>query len=254
MNPVTEYRIIYRNLFSGDDFHFEVVPGKRKYKASTRQLINEAWQDAKLNPDLDIFNGQIISLHSIFMKNDTRTGRNALFLKVQATDYKSFYGTNVCNPNRLPKTELANALSVCAVVETSEGTVFTGRRNEKLAETSGVWHVPGGTFNAVQNPLDIMLKELSEELNIAPEDIQYSICLGFGENLLMKKPEFLCYYHLKLSEQELIAKMEFASDKDEHTEYAFVPMEELENFISIHPFAPIGKAAVELYLDYISSN
>jgi len=251
MNHVTEYSIIHTGLFQEEDFHFEVEPGIRKYEHATVKMIQEAWQEAKLNPDLTLFNGKVISLLSVFMTANTYTGRNNLFLKVQETDYKSFYGTNVCNPTRLSKTELASALAVCAVVETNDGMVFVGKRSDKLAETSGLWHVPGGTFNEVTDPISLMRKELKEELNIIAYDIQFGICLGFGENLLMKKPEFLCHFHLKLSSKELSHKMYDAPDTNEHTEFVFVPMEELQVFTEIHPFAPIGKAAVQLYLEHI---
>lgn len=254
MNHVTDYQIIYKGVFTEADFSFDVIPGKRKYQDATRKLINEAWQDARLNPNLDIYNGKVISLITIAMTNNHATGRDHIYLKVQATDYKSFYGTNVCNPRIISKPELSNVLATCAVVETVEGSVFVGKRNEKLAETSGVWHVPGGTFNVVINPIALMKNELSEELNVADNDIQYAVCLGFGENLVMKKPEFLCYFHLNLTEQQLSDKLINAKDLDEHTEYVFVPMEELEDFIEIHPFAPIGKACVRRYLEYINSS
>jgi 8-oxo-dGTP pyrophosphatase MutT (NUDIX family) len=251
MNYVTDYKIIYAGKFTEEDFHIDVKPGLRKYKAYTRQLINEAWEEAKLNPSLDIFNGKVYSLLSIFMTVHPDTGKDHIFLKVQQSDYKSFYGTNVCNSYRLPKTELANALAVCAVVETTDGMVFTGLRSIRLAETSGVWHLPGGTFNEIMNPIAVMTRELSEELNIDGSDILSALCLGFGENLVMQKPEFFCYFHLRLSQKQLSQKMLRAQDKDEHTETAFVPLEELLYFSEIHPFAPMGRAAINLYLDYI---
>ncbi len=251
MNYVTDYKIIYKGIFQEEDFRFEIVPGVRKYKTDAMKLINEAWQEAKFNPIIDIYNGKVISLLSSFMTSNAETGRDQLYLKVQRTDYKSYYGTNVCNPYRIPKTELSNVLAACAVVVTKDGTVFTGLRSDRLAEVSGVWHVPGGTFSEVINPIEMMRKELKEELNISAEDIKKAVCLGFGENLIMRKPEFLCYFHLKLTEKQLIDKMPDAVDKDEHTEYAFVPIEELQNFIEIYTFAPIGKACITRYLEYI---
>lgn len=253
MNHATDYQIMYTGVFTEADFHFDILPGKRSYKAATRKLINEAWQEAKLNPNLDIFNGKVLSLISAVMTSNHETGRNQFFLKVQETDYKSFYGTNVCNTRAIPKPDLANALAACAIVETVEGTVFAGLRSESLAETSGVWHVPGGTFMEPINPIDLMKKEMAEELNIDESDIQSALCLGMAENLIMKKPEFLCYFHMNLSEWELSDKLLDAPDKDEHSEFVFVPMEELQDFIEVHCFAPIGKAAVKLYIDYVSS-
>jgi len=252
MTSATDYKIIHKGVFWENEFIIDVVPGKKQYKAETRRLINEAWQNAKLNPYLDIYNGDIISLVSIMVAPNKEIGSLCFYLKVQVTDYKCFYGTNICNTNNLPKSELSNALAACAVVENMEGTIFIGKRSERLAETSGVWHVPGGTFDIVTNPIALMKRELTEELNIEDKDIRQSLCLGFGENLIYKKPEFLCYFHLRLTEKQMKAKLKKAKDKDEHTEYVFVPSEDLHNFVTVHPFAPIGKAAVELYLTYIS--
>jgi 8-oxo-dGTP pyrophosphatase MutT (NUDIX family) len=253
MNNATDYKIIFKGLFTEADFHFEVLPGKREFKPETRKLINEAWQDARLNPDLNIYNGPVISLISIAQTHCKENDREQIYLKVQETDYKSFFGTNVCNPRSIPKPELSNALAACAVVETKEGSVFVGLRNPKLAETSGLWHVPGGTFDEVINPIALMRRELKEELNIEDNDIQFAVCLGFAENLLMKKPEFLCYFHLKLDESQLSYIMPDAKDKEEHTEHVFVPMEELQDFVDVHPFAPIGKACIMRYLEFIEA-
>lgn len=254
MNPVTDYRILFTGCFTDADIHIEVAAGKRQYKAATRRLINAAWQDARLDPGLQIFNGPVFSLLSILQSRGQTSAKDELFLRVQATDYKAFFGTNISNAHRLPGTELANPLAVCAVVETTDGTIFAGKRNTKLAETSEVWHVPGGTFNRVAGPLAIMQDELAEELNITESDVSKAFCLGLGENLLYLKPEFLCYFHLNLSEKQLADRILEAKDRDEHTEIAFVPMEELADFNLIHPFAPMGKAAINLYLDYIGRN
>ncbi len=253
MKHATDYQIIYKGLFSETDFRFEVIPGKRKYNASTRKLINEAWQEARLNPDLHIFNGKVISLLSADIHHDEVSDRDKMLLKVQATDYKSSYGTNISNPLIIPKDELANVLSACAVVETTEGSVFVGKRNPNMAETADLWHVPGGSLHKVINPIAFMQIELEEELNVVSRDIQYAVCLGFGENFVTRKPEFLCYFHLNLTEKQLSDKLIDAKDKDEHTEYVFVPMEELDDFIGIYPFAPIGKACITRYLEYIQS-
>jgi 8-oxo-dGTP pyrophosphatase MutT (NUDIX family) len=250
MKANTEYRIIQSGCFTEQDFEFILLPGKRTYTPKVRKLIKTAWDDARLNPELILFNGKTISLMDSFNTEDPeRHGK--MLLTVQETDYRSFYGTNLNNPFIIPKVQLANPLAACAVVETIEGTVFVGERSKRLAEVSGLWHVPGGTLDEVINPIDFMKQELHEELNISSDDIQSAVCLGLAENMLMLKPEFLCYFHLKLSERELTAGILTAKDREEHTDFVFVPMEELNYFVSMHPFAPIGKAAIQRYLEYI---
>ena len=247
MSTNSEYRIIYNGCFKRQDFEFRLLSGKRSYSPKIKKMIKHAWDEARLDPDLILFNGKVISLINAEMIGQR------MFLTVQETDYKSFYGTNLSNPFTVPYAQLANPLAACAVVETIEGTIFVGKRNKYLAEVNGFWHVPGGTLDEVINPIDFMKRELSEELNIESGDIQSDVCLGLAENLLMLKPEFICHFHLKLTENEVAAKIIHAKDRDEHTEFVFVPMEELAYFVTVHPFAPIGKAAVQLYLEYITS-
>jgi ADP-ribose pyrophosphatase YjhB (NUDIX family) len=254
MNHVTEYQVIYTGAFTEEDFHFDVVPGKRVYPVKIRHLISVAWREARLNPDLTLFNGPAVSLLSAVMTRHPDNHRYRLYLKVQATDYKHFYAISTLSPNLIYKSDRANALAACAVVETTDGTIFVGRRNQNLAEEGGMWHIPGGTLEHAINPLDFMRQELDEELNIQAKDIQSAVCLGFAEHDLKNKSEFLCYFHLNLSERQVTRKLADAEDRDEHDEFVFVPLEELEDFTDIYPFAPIGKAAVRLYLDFVTNN
>lgn len=254
MNVNPEFRIIHKDCWGRDDFIFTRIAGKRSYDEPTKDLIRAAWAAARINPHLILFNGRVLSLLEADLRENPATGRSQLCLQVQYSDYKSFYGTNLSNPYRLGKEKLTNPLAACAIVETLEGTVFVGERNPNLAEVSGFWHVPGGTLDGVINPIDFMSRELSEELGITAKDIQSAVCLGLAENLIMRKPEFLCYFHLSISEQEVVAKLAGAVDKHEHKDYVFVPVEELADFVLMHPFAPIGKAAVQLYLEFVNSH
>jgi len=251
MFPGAEYRILHRGVFAAEDFILHRLSGKKRFSATTRRLINAAWQEARLNPHLDIYNGEVWCLERWECHAEPTIDRPKLHLYLRQSDYKSFYGTNIRHAALLPSDQLSNALAACVVVETTEGSIFVGRRNPRLAETSGVWHVPGGTFDQPINPLALISRELKEELNLDSEDFQALVCLGLGENLLYRKPELLCYAHLHLNERQLASKLKDAIDLHEHSEHVFVPVEELADFVRIHPFAPIGKAAVEVYLQYI---
>ncbi|MDD2331903.1 MAG: NUDIX hydrolase [Candidatus Cloacimonetes bacterium] len=265
------FRIIHRGLFATGDFEIELLPGKKSYPADVKKLINCAWQEARLNPDTRLYNGRVLSYIGSEIK-PSPDGRAILRLSLQETDYKSFFGTNVQNANLIADpASLANALAVCALVETFDATVVIGKRSNTLAEGKGLWHVPGGTLElktqwkdqlplmkqlglgsrkiSTLNPILTMLRELKEELNLEYGDFIFCHCLGLGENLGMKKPEILCHFKTKLSSQELSARTTEAIDCSEHSEILFVPVEDLRDFICMNPFAPIGEAAISLYLE-----
>ena len=264
------YRIIHELALRPQDINFQVTRGKKQYPPEIKELITAAWKVAKTNPELQLFNGCVAAYldSTVVSQPDSAMG---LQLTVQETDYKSFYGTNVKNVHQIyDDNHLARALAVCAVVETIDATVIIGNRSKTVAEGSELWHVPGGTIEypklsavdtdilhrlglphtleAALNPFYTMLKELTEELNIGINDYLSLVCLGLGENLEMKKPEFLCHFRLRLSAAEVRSRLAAAPDAGEHSEILFVPLEECSDFVRTHPFAPIGQAAIELYI------
>ncbi len=265
-----EYTIHHQGVYTADQIEIEILPGKKQYPLQIRELISAAWQNARLQPDLHIYNGKVAALCGYHTDGDS------LRVSVQETDYKSFYGTNVKNVHQIQdKEHLANAVAACAVVETTDATILVGKRGSRMAEGRELWHIPGGTLefpkslkiqtelikclglplhkSSALNPVLTMVRELKEEFNLSPGDIPHRLCLGLGENLQMKKPEFLCYFRLNLSSMEVKSKMASASDADEHSQISFVPVEEILDFAEVYPFAPIGKAALRVYWDFIST-
>ncbi len=265
-----DYKIHHRGVYRAEQICFELLPGKKAYPAQIKELIAAAWQHARTQADLHIFNGRVAALHGYSICGDT------MQITVQETDYKSFYGTNVKNSHQiLESSHLANALAACAVVETTDATILVGKRNSHMAEGQELWHIPGGTLEfpkdykrqkdliselglpftkaSVLNPVLTMVRELYEEFNLTPDCIPHRLCLGLGENLEMKKPEFLCYFKLNISSQQVKARMASAADADEHSEISFVPIEEIFEFSALHPFAPIGKAAIQVFWEFITN-
>lgn len=223
-------------------------------------MIDEAWEDARLDPNLNLFNGNVLTLRSASKVDEF------LDVRLGVTDYKSFYGTNVRNFHCLPKAQLADAIAVCGTVLSSDQTVIMCKRSRKVAEGQDEWHVIGGTmeislpgyqelahnpdqdFQAAVNhefgPFNRMQKELEEELALSPDDIEIMVCTAIGENLRIGKPEFLMTVMTRLDSAQLIDNAQRAVDRDEHTEILAVPIEEIPNFCEMYPVAPIGKAAL----------
>ncbi len=262
------YLIHHRGVYTSNQISFQILPGKKQYPQQIKELIHAAWKNATSNPGIHIYNGKVAGLHSFAATQDS------LHLVVQETDYKSFYGTNVKNAHQIwQHQDRANALAACAVVETTDATIIVGKRNSTMAEGSGLWHIPGGTLEfsksagalrslmqelglplcpeSALNPILTMMRELKEEFNIEMGEIPFRLCLGLGENLLMKKPEFLCYFRLSLSSTEVRERVKEARDANEHSKISFVPQEEILDYCAAYPFAPIGKAAITRYWEYV---
>lgn len=261
-----DFKLIQEGWFEEDDVVLELYSGERYYSPEVQKLIADAWQEARLDPNQNLYNGVVLSMIA-----NSSVG-NTLRVQCMHTDYKSFYGTNVCNYAEIgDPIQCANALAVCAVVESRDGNILIGRRSGKVAESKGLWHVPGGTLevspelerhaNAIKlrskyllNPFRQMEQELEEEFGIVVGDISFSVCLALAENILIGKPEFLCYFHLNIDSSEMSKRIETAKCREEHEEILHLPLEEIESFVQSYPVAPIGKAALYCYLNYLQSN
>jgi 8-oxo-dGTP pyrophosphatase MutT (NUDIX family) len=261
-----DFRLIHAGWFREDNVVIELVAGERYFSPDVEELIEEAWLEARLDPYLDLYNGKALSMIA------SSVTKGILKVQTMRTDYRSFYGTNVRNFSRINDPRLcANALAVCAVVESRDGNILIGRRSAKVAESSGFWHVPGGTMevspelniyaNALKlrsrnllNPFRQMERELEEEFGLRLMDIGWSVCLALGENLRIGKPEFICYYHLNIDSVDVQKRIETATNRDEHDEILHLPMEEIESFVQSYEVAPIGKAALHCYMHYLQSH
>jgi len=241
-----DYIIHINQEFKENQIILHDLHKKKIYPPHVQNLIDSEWQEVKKNRDILIFNGPVSCLDSFTLVE------NNLHIDYCESDYKSYYGTNIRNSRTLKgNAELANTLAVCTVVETSDQKIIIGKRGSHLAEGTSLWHVPGGTieyyFDRVNHPFEVMKRELLEELNL--QNITSMICLGFGENLNFKKPEFLLYTKTELNSIEIAASLHGASDYNEHSEIRFIPRDLIKDFISNNNFTEIGTAAIQLYLE-----
>ncbi len=255
---VKDFRIIHRGCYTPGEVSILASPDVKRFSASTQRLIKAAWESAKLDPDLNLFNSRVLS-YAGYSKR-----REGLAVKVQITDYKSFYGTNVCNHATLPKDQLANALAVCGVVISKDGAILMGKRSTQVAEDRQHWHVIGGTMELSRNlfgyrvdrqrferqclleldPTLHIMRELNEELGIDPFDVCDIVCMGLGENLLIGKPELLMLVNVTLTARQLRECAPHAIWQGEHSSLITLPLEDIAMFVHDYPVAPIGKAAL----------
>ncbi len=242
------YKILCRGIFKENDILMRDTLIRKSYSNEVNLLIEQAWKDVSSNSEVFIFNGKVSCLDSWELVKDTLT------VNYCESDYKSYYGTNIKNINKISdKNSLANTLAVCSVVETVDKKIIVGKRGKHLAEGRALWHVPGGTLEyypeRINHPFEVMKRELVEELNL--HEIHDMICLGFGVNLSLNKPEFLLYTKTKLTSKEIEREISKASDYDEHSEIRFIDIKEINGFIQKHIFTEIGQAVLSLYLEHI---
>lgn len=241
-----DFIIQIKQCFAEEEILLHDLQEKKLYSPKIQALIESEWNEVIQNKEIFIFNGAISCLDRF------EVVENKLHIYYYESDYKSYYGTNLKNSKNLKdKSELANTLAVCTVVETADEMIIVGKRGKHLAEGTSLWHVPGGTLEyypeRVNHPFEVMRRELLEELNL--KDISKMICLGFGENLSFRKPEFLLYTRTNLTSAAIKADLKNASDFNEHSEIRFIPRKDISEFMISHNFTEIGTAAVQLYLE-----
>lgn len=264
------FRILQQGPFASVTCH--IVPGKRQYSTNVQKLIDENW--AKLTQDKSklLFDGTVFSLLGVesyppsstiptssspseLVVTSIQSPANQFHLKVdvQESSYRAAITTNSAAQISKGLTERADGLGVCSVTITSDGFVILGERSSRLAEGSSMWHVvPAGNLDLV-SPIDTILKELHEELNVSDKaNVEQLYCMGLGEVVATCKPEYLMLMRLSLSSIQVSQLMATASDRDEHKHIEFVPVSQLRKFIQEHNVVPIGLAALEVFI-FLSS-
>lgn len=240
-----DYHIHLNSSFTEQKIVLHDLKRKKSYTPEVQTLIEKEWKTVLQDDNTYIFNGAISCLADYEVKDEQ------LHIYYQESDYKSYYGTNVRNSKRLEKSDLAYALAVCTVVETADKRLVVGKRGAHLAEGTSKWSIPGGAIEYYpdheNHPFDVMRRELEEELNLTA--ISSMVCIGLGENLILKKPEFLLLTKTELTSQQIMETIAEAPDYNEHSEIKFIPTKQITEFVTTHDFTEIGTAAIQLYLE-----
>lgn len=246
-----DFEIIHSGFFPEKNIKIEVKSGTRKYPLEIVEKINASWISAKEKDAFLLFNGIAYSLLSSEVSNDN------LNCQIQKTDYKAFFGTNICNRKFIDdENQLANSLAVCSVIETSDNLFPIGMRSENVAEARHQWHTIGGNIEELppkeSPPYSYIKKELFEEGNIREDYIEELICTGLGRNLHTNKPEFLFYCKLNIDSETLKKIIYQAEDFSEHTHYVYLQKNELPEFLEKNDIVPIGRAVFHQYIELMN--
>ncbi|MCD4829993.1 MAG: NUDIX domain-containing protein [Candidatus Cloacimonetes bacterium] len=245
-----DFSLLHTGPFAPEQIRLCLAPGLRIYPSAITRLIEAAWEAARRQSGIKLWDGPAYSLLG------SRVENGALLCQVQQTTYKAFFGANVCHCDDIEdKSLLANSLACCCVCETTDDHVLLGLRSQSVAEDRGIWHIPGGNLDDIAAgdaaPFEQVRREVEEEAHVSAEHIAALTCLGMGRSLRTWKPEFLFHARLTLNAEQLRTRLAHAQDAGEHTEWRLVPSSGVAGFTDTHTVSPIGLAALALWRQLI---
>ncbi len=243
--------------FSPQDIVVRWCDNPRTSNDEVDYLIEQTWKSELARARSGrrkLFNGKLARLIDCDVHDDR------LALWVGQTSYKEFLGTNLRNPH-LGESHgsqvLADALGVSGVVVTGDGFLVMGRRSERVVFYSGFIHPISGMTDAPPepgaspDPLEVIIKELTEETGISPDRITRSVCLALIRDKETLQPELIFELAVEGDVESIRKSARSAVDSDEHSELIEIRDEpaKVANFIKINyaELTPTGLAALLLH-------
>jgi hypothetical protein len=160
----------------------------RRIVPEVERAIDEAWNAAAARLGDKLFDGPTCRLEQ------WSATPQCLQLTLARTTYRSFVGTNLYNIH-LAQTHgpeiLANPVGLSTALQTRDGFLLLGRRNDSVAYYPNRVHPFAGALEP-RDPLDVfeeIRRELREELHIAPANIESIRCVGLAEDRGLRQPE-----------------------------------------------------------------
>jgi 8-oxo-dGTP pyrophosphatase MutT (NUDIX family) len=181
-----------------------------------RDLVDETWRLATARPGVKLFDGPMCRLESWSLRADV------LHLELSRTSYKLFYGTNISHPelaDRYGHAVLANPVGVSPALETCDGYLMMGRRNDSVAYYPSRIHPFAGALEPADSEVGegpdlfaAVARELAEELSIASHEIAEMRCTGVVEDVALRQPELIFRVRTDLTRRQIEQRL----DPDEH--------------------------------------
>jgi 8-oxo-dGTP pyrophosphatase MutT (NUDIX family) len=235
--PLLEFEFLARGFYR---------PGQLDitYDSSLRMPINpttQAWMDTLWKQKLALARENAIPLFDapLFRYIEAQSKSDGtLRLVLGDTGYKEYVTTRVPEFARGRKRdELGNALSVCSVVETSDGYILLDKR-QGVDVYVGRYHVIGGFFergldssNSKQpDPFGAICREIREETGIQLPDIREQYCLGVVYDIATPHAEMCFLTQLTIPLEEVHNRVP-EEDEIKHLETLFVTKESLRDFL-----------------------
>ncbi|HYO09903.1 MAG TPA: NUDIX domain-containing protein [Tepidisphaeraceae bacterium] len=185
--------------------------GGRAIVPRVEQAIDRAWAEARSRLGDKLFDGPMCRLERWF------ASREQLNLILSRTSYRPFLGTNLHNAalaDAHGAEVLANPVGVSTALETSDGWVLLGRRNDSVAYYPNRVHPFAGALEPADdlNVFDEVRRELREELSLTAQDLDEIACTGLVEDASLRQPELIFRARTPRTRQQV----ERALDPAEH--------------------------------------
>src|SRR5258708_38525384 len=152
-----------------DQVHLSQTKSTRRIVPDVEHLIDDTWAQVSSQPGIHLFDGPMCRLES------WRVSPAQLSLVLSDTSYKAFLGTNLHHPelsDRYGRQILANPVGVSPALETADGWLMMGRRNDSVAYYPNRIHPFAGAVEP-RDALDVFAaggRGLGEELSFTADD------------------------------------------------------------------------------------
>src|SRR5256886_3954768 len=205
-----EFEILTHGLYRPDQLNITYDPSLRMPTTPTIQAWMDTLWEQKLaiarKQNIPLFDAPLFRFVEVEVKDD-----GTLHLVLGDTGYKEYVTTRVPEfAQGRKREELGNALSVCSVVETTDGHILLDKR-QGVDVYVGRYHVIGGFFErnldtstttattattatsaTNPDPFGAIRREIREETGIQAADIADQYCLGAVYDLETPHAE-LCF-------------------------------------------------------------
>jgi len=234
-----EFEILTQGLYRPNQLTIIYNPALRMPKtAEIEDWMESLWQEklaqAKANR-IRLFDAPLFRFIS------AQASEDQLALTLGDTSYREYVTTRVPEfALTHPRQDLGNALSVCSVIETSDGAILLEKR-QGVDVYVGRYHVIGGFFERMldtdqgqqPDPFAAMCREIREETGIQADDIRDQYCLGAVYDVTTPHAElcFLTRLHIPLTE---VQKRQPEDEEIQHLLSLPITAESLHNFLLAH--------------------
>jgi 8-oxo-dGTP pyrophosphatase MutT (NUDIX family) len=233
-----EFEILARGPYRSDQLRITYDPPLRMPITPTIQ----EWMDDYWNQKLALAKSEGYPLFDApLYRYISVESRGTLQLVLGDTSYKEYVTSRAPEFSEgRSRQELGNALSVCSVVETSDGCILLDRR-QGVDVYEGCYHVIGGffergrdsTLDGQPDPFTAMRREIREETGITTQDIQEQLCLGLVYDMATPHAELCFLTRLGITLAETPTRVP-EEDEIKHLESLQVTAESLRAFLLTH--------------------
>ena len=232
-----EFEILVHGLYRPDQLNITYNPSLRMPISPSIQAWIDAFWEQKLatarEQNIPLFDAPLFRFVEV-----EATAEGTLHLVLGGTGYKEYVTTRVLEFSQGRKREeLGNALSVCSVVETSDGYILLDKR-QGVDVYVGRYHVIGGFFERERDstvskrpdPFGAIRREIREETGILQSDIREQFCLGVVYDIATPHAEMCFLTSLTIPLTEIHNRIP-EEDEIKQLETLFVTKESLRDFL-----------------------